>query len=174
MSILSSYYDLCSSGVIAIFCQLFLAPYSKQTSYCFCWFFSKAYCQDLVTQASLWHHNGNQDVTKEAAVTMVCGHAFHNGWFEAVLWAIFYTPNLHEFNMLWGVMIEYKMIPQFRSFCCHQRSRKLTTASQVVGDTTMTSIPISNNNKYTQTALQNSCTKYLWCLSHCLRVTNDH
>ena len=25
---------------------------------------------------------------------MVCGHAFHSGWFEAVLWAVFclYTP----------------------------------------------------------------------------------
>ena len=39
--------------------------------------------------ASLWHHNGNQDVTKEAAMTMVCGHAFRSGWFEAVLWASF-------------------------------------------------------------------------------------
>ena len=56
--------------------------------------FNEAYCQDLVTQASLWQHNGNQDVTKEAAMAMVCGHAFQSGWFEAVLWVIFYlyTP----------------------------------------------------------------------------------
>ena len=48
----------------------------------------------LVTRASLLHHNGNQDVTKETIVTKVWGHAFHRGWFEAVLWAIFclYTP----------------------------------------------------------------------------------
>ena len=37
----------------------------------------------------MWHHNGNQEVTKEAAVTMVCGHAFQSGSFERVLWAIF-------------------------------------------------------------------------------------
>ena len=57
-------------------------------------FFNEAYYQDLVTRASLWHHNGNQDVAKEAAVTMVYGHAFHSDWFEAVLWAIFclYIP----------------------------------------------------------------------------------
>ena len=47
--------------------------------YCFYCFFNEAYCQDLVTQTSLWHRNGNQDVTKEAAMTMVCGHAFHSG-----------------------------------------------------------------------------------------------
>ena len=69
------------------FHQFFLALYYTQTFYCFCQFFSEAYCQDLVTQASLWHHNGNQDVTKEAAVTMVYDHAFHIGWFEAVLLA---------------------------------------------------------------------------------------
>ena len=62
---------------------------------------------------------------------MVCGHAFHSGWFEVVLWAIFclYThPNLHKFNMLWGIMIESKLIPWFRSLWCHQRPGKLTTA----------------------------------------------
>ena len=75
------------------FRQFFLALYSTQISYCFC-FFNEAFCQDLVTRALMWHHNGNQDVTKEAAVTMVCGHASHSGWVEAVLWAIFcfYTP----------------------------------------------------------------------------------
>ena len=76
------------------FCQFFLALYSTQIYYCFCLFLNEAYCQDFVTQASLWNHNGKQDVTKEAVVTMVCGHAFHSGWFEAVLWAIIclYTP----------------------------------------------------------------------------------
>ena len=57
--------------------------------FAFAIFFNEACCQELVTQASLWHHNGNYDVTKEAAVTMVCDHAFHSGWYEAVLWAIF-------------------------------------------------------------------------------------
>ena len=63
------------------FCQFFPTLYSTQTSHCFCKFFKEAYCQYLVTQASLWHHNSNQDVTKEAAVTMVCGHAIHSGCF---------------------------------------------------------------------------------------------
>ena len=104
-----------------------------------------------MTRASLWHHNGNQDVTKEAAVTMVCGHAFHSGWFEVVYerFSAYTHPNLHKFNMLWGIMIESKLIPRFRSLWCHQRPGKLTTAlglwwaSQVVGDTTMTSILVS-------------------------------
>ena len=37
-------------------------------------------------------------------------------------------PNLHEFNILWGIMIESKLIPRFRSLWCHQRPGKLTTA----------------------------------------------
>ena len=57
-------------------------------------FFSEAYCRDLVTQAPFWDHNGYQDVAGEAAVTMVCGHVFHSGWFEDVLRDIFvlFTP----------------------------------------------------------------------------------
>ena len=37
-------------------------------------------------------------------------------------------PNLHKFNILWGIMIESKLIPRFRSLWCHQRPGKLTTA----------------------------------------------
>ena len=37
-------------------------------------------------------------------------------------------PNLHQFNLLWGIMIEYKLIPRFRSLWCHQRRGKFTTA----------------------------------------------
>ena len=42
----------------------------------------------------MWHNNGNREVTKEAAVTIVCDPAFHSGWSEADLLAIFclYTP----------------------------------------------------------------------------------
>ena len=37
-------------------------------------------------------------------------------------------PNLHKFNILWGIMIESKLIPRFRSLWCHQRPGKFTTA----------------------------------------------
>ena len=57
-------------------------------------------------------------------------------------------PNLRRFNMPWGIMIEYNLIPRFWSLWCRQRPGKLITA--LVGDTTMTSIlasiPIINLN----------------------------
>ena len=87
----------------------------RKHSIAFASFFSEAYCQHLVTQTSLWHHNGNQDVTKEAAVTMICGHTFQGGSFEAVLWAIVFvivvSPRTFALGLWW--------------------------ASQVVGDTTI-------------------------------------
>ena len=93
-----------------------------------------------MTRPSLWHHNGNQDVTKEAAVTMVCGHAFHNGWLKKSYkrFSAYTHPNLQKFNRLWGIMIEWKLIPRFRSLWCHQRPGKLTTMTSI-----LVSIPIS-------------------------------
>ena len=109
-----------------------------------------------MTRASLWHHNGNQDVTKEAAVTMVCGHASHSGWVEAVLWAIFclYTP---ESAQIWYALMHHDRIEIDTSISVivvspttweahHSPSgeaRGLWWASQVVGDTTMTEIEVS-------------------------------
>ena len=50
----------------------------------------------------------------------------------------YYThPNQHRINMLWGITIEKKLIPRFRSSCCHQRPGKLTTMTSI-----LVSIPI--------------------------------
>ena len=53
---------------------------------------------------SLWHHNGNQDVTKVAPLTMVCGQADLKQFYEQ--FSAYAHPNLNRFNILWGIMIE--------------------------------------------------------------------
>ena len=82
------------------FRQFFFALYLTQT-YCLSQFFNKAYSEDLVTHASLWHHNGNRDVKKllwQLSVAMLSVVADLKQFYKR--FSAYTHLNLHKFNML--------------------------------------------------------------------------